>query len=51
LVNTIEATFTKLDQVLAAGAQHHVEHLMVKDHQAMVELRSLAKAKNWYAIR
>jgi len=42
----IEGTFAKLGQVLPQGAQLHVEHLLVKDDQAVVELRSLASAKN-----
>jgi hypothetical protein len=49
-----EGTFAKLDQVLPQGAQLHMEHLIVKDDQAVVELHSLATAKNgmrfdnWY---
>jgi uncharacterized protein len=42
----ISGTFTKLAEVLPQGAQLHVEHLIVKDDQAVVELRSLATAKN-----
>ena len=42
----IEGTFTKLGQVLPQGTQLHVEHLIVKDDQAAVELHSLATAKN-----
>ena len=42
----IEGTFAKLGQVLPHGAQLHVEHLIVKDDQAVVELHSLATAKN-----
>ena len=42
----IEGTFAKLGLVLPQGAQLHVEHLLVKDDQAVVELRSLATAKN-----
>ncbi len=38
--------FAKLAQVLPRGAQLQVEHLLVKDDQAVVELRSLATAKN-----
>ena len=41
-----EATFAKLGQVLTAGAQLHVEHLIVKGNQAIVELHSLAMARN-----
>jgi uncharacterized protein len=42
----IAGTFAKLGQVLVQGAQLHVQHLIVKDDQAAVELRSLATAKN-----
>src|ERR1700735_831336 len=42
----LAGTFAKLGQVLPQGAQLHVEHLLVKDDQAVVELRSLAAAKN-----
>lgn len=42
----IEGTFAKLGQVLTAGTQLHVEHLIVKSNQAIVELHSLATAKN-----
>ena len=42
----IAGTFAKLAQVLPQGAELHVEHLMVKDDQAVVELHSLATAKN-----
>jgi len=42
----IEGTFAKLGRVLPQGAQLHLEHLLVKDNQAVVELRSLATAKN-----
>jgi uncharacterized protein len=42
----IAGTFAKLAQVLPQGAQLHVEHLIVKDDQAVVELHSLATAKN-----
>jgi ketosteroid isomerase-like protein len=35
-----------LSQVLPKGAQLHVEDLLVKGDQAVVELRSLAAAKN-----
>jgi ketosteroid isomerase-like protein len=42
----IAGTFAKLGQVLPHGAQLHVEHLIVKDDQAVVELHSLATAKN-----
>ena len=42
----IDGTFAKLSQVLPNGAQLHVEDLLVKDNEAVVELHSLATAKN-----
>jgi ketosteroid isomerase-like protein len=42
----IEGTFAKLSQVLPNGAQLHVEDLLVRDNEAVVELHSLATAKN-----
>jgi ketosteroid isomerase-like protein len=42
----IDGTFAKLSLVLPRGAQLQVEHLLVKDDQAVVELHSLATAKN-----
>ena len=42
----IAGTFAKLGQVLPRGTQLHVEHLIVKDDQAVVELHSLATARN-----
>lgn len=42
----IAGTFDKLAQVLPKGAQLHMENLIVKDDQAVVELHSLATAKN-----
>jgi uncharacterized protein len=42
----IEGTFAKLSQVLPNGAQLHVEDSIVKDGEAIVELHSLATAKN-----
>ena len=42
----IAGTFDKLAQVLPQGAQLCVENLIVKDDQAVVELHSLATAKN-----
>ena len=42
----IEGTFAKLGQVLPHATQLHVEHLIIQDDQAVVELRSLATAKN-----
>ena len=41
-----EGTFAKLSQVLPQGAQLHVADLLVKDDVAVVELHSLAIAKN-----
>lgn len=41
-----EGTFAKLGRVLTEGAQLHVEHLIVKGNLAIVELHSLASAKN-----
>ena len=41
-----EGTFAKLGRVLVAGAQLHVEHLLLKGNEAIVELHSLATAKN-----
>jgi ketosteroid isomerase-like protein len=42
----IAGTFAKLGQVLPRGAQLQMEHLLVKDDEAVVELHSLATAKN-----
>lgn len=42
----IAGTFAKLGRVLPRGAQLHVEHTMTQGAQAVVELRSLATAKN-----
>ena len=42
----IAGTFDQLARVLPQGAQLQVEHLIVKDDQAVVELHSLATAKN-----
>jgi len=42
----IAGTFAKLGKVLPDGAQLHVEHLLVADDQAVVELHSEATAKN-----
>lgn len=42
----IEGTFAKLGQVLPHGTQLHLEHLSVRGEQAVVELHSLATAKN-----
>jgi len=42
----ITGTFAKLGQVLPHGAQLHVEHVVARDNDAVVELRSLATARN-----
>jgi hypothetical protein len=42
----IDGTFAKLDKVLPHGAELKTEHLLVKDDEAVVELHSLATAKN-----
>jgi hypothetical protein len=42
----IEGTFTKLNKVLPKGAQLHVENVLVNGDDAVVELHSLATAKN-----
>src|ERR1700686_1734462 len=42
----IAGTFANLSQVLPRGAQLQVGHLLVKDDEAVVELHSLATAKN-----
>jgi uncharacterized protein len=42
----IAGTFTKLGHVLPNGAQLRMEHLIVKDNQAVVELHSFATATN-----
>jgi uncharacterized protein len=42
----IAGTFAKLEQVLSNGAELVTEHLLVKNNQAVVELHSLATAKN-----
>jgi uncharacterized protein len=47
----IAGTFAKLGHALPRGAQLHPEHLIVQDDQAVVELRSLAMAKKWHALR
>jgi len=41
-----EGTFARLGRVLTGGAQLHVEHLLIKGTEAIVELHSLATAKN-----
>jgi ketosteroid isomerase-like protein len=42
----IAGTFAKLGRVLPQGAQLHVEYLLAQGDQAVVELHSLATAKN-----
>src|SRR5262245_44274220 len=42
----VAGTFAKLAKVLPHGTELIVEHLIVKDSQAVVELRSIATAKN-----
>ena len=42
----VAGTFAKLAEVLPRGAQLVVEHLLVKNDQAVVELHSVATAKN-----
>ena len=42
----LEGTFAKLDQVLPKGTQLNMEGLLVKGNEAVVELHSLATAKN-----
>ena len=42
----MEGTFAKLNQVLSRGAELYVDHLLVENDDATVELKSLAKAKN-----
>jgi ketosteroid isomerase-like protein len=44
----LAGTFAKLGKVLPNGAQLVVEHLLVKDDQAVVELHSLGTAKNGF---
>jgi uncharacterized protein len=42
----VEATFAKLGRVLVAGAQLVLEHLVVQGDEAVVELHSMATARN-----
>jgi hypothetical protein len=44
----LAGTFDKLNKVLPEGAQLVVEHLLVKDNHAVVELHSLATARNGF---
>jgi ketosteroid isomerase-like protein len=42
----VAGTFARLGKVLPQGAQLKVEHILVTENQAVVELRSFATAKN-----
>jgi uncharacterized protein len=42
----IDGTFARLHKVLPRGTQLHVEHLFVQADEAVVELHSLATARN-----
>jgi ketosteroid isomerase-like protein len=42
----VAGTFARLGKVLPQGAQLNVEHILVTENQAVVELRSFATAKN-----
>jgi ketosteroid isomerase-like protein len=42
----IEGTFAKLGKVLPKGAQLHVENILISGDDVVVELHSLATAKN-----
>src|SRR5258708_6696730 len=42
----LAATFNKLAKVLPDGGQLHLEHLLIKDNVAVVELHSFAIARN-----
>ena len=42
----VAGTFAKLGEVLTNGTQLRTEHMIVKEDQAVVELRSLATAQN-----
>jgi len=44
----IAGTFDKLGKVLPRGAQLVIQHVLVKDSVAVVELRSLATARNGF---
>jgi uncharacterized protein len=41
-----EGTFARLSKVLPRGAELHLEHLLFRGDEAVVELRSLATARN-----
>jgi hypothetical protein len=47
----VAGTFAKLAQVLPRGAQLHVEHLVVRDNQASVELHALVAAPSFQRAR
>ncbi|MGZ3497481.1 MAG: nuclear transport factor 2 family protein [Vulcanimicrobiaceae bacterium] len=42
----VDGTFAKLNKVLPDGTQLHLEHLIVTGDEAVVELRSMATARN-----
>jgi uncharacterized protein len=42
----IDGTFAKLNRVLLKGVELQTEHVLVEDDEAVVELHSLATAKN-----
>lgn len=42
----VAGTFAKLNRVLPNGARLHIDHLLVRDDQAVVELHSEATARN-----
>ena len=44
----IDGTFTKLDQILPQGTELNVEHVLASGDWAVVELHSLATAKNGF---
>ena len=44
----IAGTFDKLDKVLPQGAELIIEHVLAKDDEAVVELHSLATARNGF---
>jgi uncharacterized protein len=44
----VAGTFDKLDRVLPQGTQLVVEHILVSGNDAVVELRSLATARNGF---
>jgi uncharacterized protein len=47
-IDFTEGTFAKLSKVLPKGAQLHVENILISGDVAVVELRSLAIAKNGF---